>query len=154
MKFVFGLLLAAALLIETMSAASLSEIKTVYVFPMRNSLDQYLVSRLTQTHTLQVVSDPKLADAVFTDTVGPTFESTFNQQVLDGKVDTTQVAHAFRSSRNTVFLVSKSKRVIWSTYLAPKDSTRKQMEKASNRVGLSLQKALGMVPALPSSSSR
>jgi hypothetical protein len=150
MKLVLGLLLGAAVL----SAAGLSEIKTVYVFPMRNSLDQYLVSRLTQTHTLQVVSDPKLADAVFTDSVGPTFESAFNQQVLDGKPDTIQMPHAFRSSRSTVFLVSKGKRVIWSIYLAPKDATPRQLEKASNRLVASLQKDLGIGPALHASSSR
>jgi hypothetical protein len=150
MKFVFGLVLGAALL----GAAGLGEIKTVYVFPMSNSLDQYLVSRLAQTHTFEVVSDPKLADAVFTDSVGPTFQSAFNKQVLDGKADPNEMPHAFRSSRNTIFLVSKAKRVVWSTYFATRDTSGKQMEKVSNRVVASLQKDLGVGPALAVSSSQ
>jgi hypothetical protein len=150
MKFVFGLVLGAVFL----NAAGISEIKTVYVFPMHNSLDQYLVSRLAQTHTFEVVSDPKLADAVFTDSMGPTFQSAFNKQVLDGKVDASEMPQAFRSSRNTIFLVSKGKRVIWSTYFAAKDTSAKQLEKASNQVVAHLQKDLGVGPALHASSSR
>jgi hypothetical protein len=150
MKFVFGLLLGAVFL----KAAGIGEIKTVYVFPMHNSLDQYLVSRLAQTHTFEVVSDPKLADAVFTDSVGPTFQSAFNKQVLDGKVDASEMPHGFRSSRSTIFLVSKAKRVIWSTYFTAKDTSSKQLEKASNRVVAHLQKDLGIGPAVAVSSSR
>ena len=150
MKYVFGLLLSVALL----NATGLSEIKTVYVFPMHDSLDQYLISRLTQTHTLQVVSDPKLADAVMTDNIGPSFESTFNQRVLDSKPDATQAAPAFRSSRSTVFVVDKTKHVVWSAYLAPKDATAKQMEKVSKRLVIGLQKDLGILPAAPPTSSR
>ena len=146
MKFVFGLLLSVALL----NATGLNEIKTVYVFPMHNALDQYLISRLTQTHTFQVVADPKLADAVLTDSVGPSFESAFNQRVLDAKPDMSQVPPAFRSSRNTVFLVDKMKHVVWSSYLAEKDASPKQMEKASKRVVEGLQKDMGIGPAAAS----
>jgi hypothetical protein len=150
MKLLFGLALGAMFL----HAAGINEIKTVYVFPMHNSLDQYLVSRLAQTHTFEVVSDPKLADAVFTDSIGPTFQSAFNTEVLGGKGDASQMPPAFRSSRNTIFLVSKGKRVIWSTYFAARDTSSKQLEKASNQVVAHLQKDLGMGPALRASNSR
>jgi len=138
----FGLLLAAA----AVSATSLSEIKTVYVFPMRNALDQYLVSKLTQTHTLQVVADPKLADAVFTDSIGPGFETAFNQRLLDAKVDPNQPPPAFHSSRNTVFLVDKTKHVVWSSFMAEKDATAKELEKAVKRLVVNLQKDMGILP--------
>ena len=37
---------------------------------MSHGLDQYLANRLTNEHVFQVVTDPKLADAVFSDRVG------------------------------------------------------------------------------------
>lgn len=72
-------LFAAALLISTLlpagaCAASLVEIKSVYLFPMANGLDQYLADRLTHDHIFQVVTDPKTADAVITDRLGVDFE--------------------------------------------------------------------------------
>ena len=58
-----------------MRAASLAEVKSVYLFPMANGLDQYLADRLTQDHIFQVVTDPKAADAVITDRLGVAFET-------------------------------------------------------------------------------
>jgi hypothetical protein len=142
MKSLLWLIVSAVLL----RAAGLSEIKRVYVFPMHNALDQYLVSELTQTHTFEVVSDPKLADAVFTDSIGMKFESAFNQRVLDGKPDADQVPPAFRSSRNTIFLVSKTKKVVWSSFITEKDPSPKQMEKSVKRVVAGLQKDMGLAP--------
>ena len=51
-------------------AAEISDVKTVYVFPMSRGLDQYLINRLTNEHLFQVVTDPKMADAAFTERVG------------------------------------------------------------------------------------
>ena len=42
---------------------------------MSRGLDQYLANRLTNDHVFQVVTDPKLADAVFTDRIGEAFET-------------------------------------------------------------------------------
>ncbi len=70
MKFRCLLLLCGS----TLAAADLSSVKTVYVFPMTHGMDQYVANRLTEGHVLQVVSDPKLADAVFTDQLGAAFE--------------------------------------------------------------------------------
>lgn len=69
MKAVGSLLFLAAC-----AAAQLSSVHTVYLLPMSNGMDQYLANRLTQTGTFQVVTDPKRADAVFTDRVGESFE--------------------------------------------------------------------------------
>ena len=55
-------------------AADLSNVHTVYLLKMAKGLDQFLASRLTADHVFQVVTDPKLADAVFTDQIGEGFE--------------------------------------------------------------------------------
>ena len=54
-------LLAAAALAMSLgvSAAGLGDIKTVYLLPMSNGLDQYLAQQLTAGAVLQVVTDPQ-----------------------------------------------------------------------------------------------
>jgi hypothetical protein len=49
-------------------------VHNVYVMPMARGLDQYLASRLTSDHVFQIVTDPKLADAVLADRVGENLE--------------------------------------------------------------------------------
>ena len=58
-----------------LSAADLSGVRTVYVMPMARGLDQYLAGRLTSRGLFQVVTDPKLADAVLTDRVGEVLQN-------------------------------------------------------------------------------
>jgi len=58
-----------------LQAADLSTVRSVYVLPMSRGLDQYLANRLTNEHMFQVVTDPKLADAVFTYHIGESFQS-------------------------------------------------------------------------------
>jgi len=55
--------------------ADLSTVHTVYVLPMAGGLDQYLANRLTNEHTFQVVTDPKPAEAFFTDRIGASFQA-------------------------------------------------------------------------------
>jgi hypothetical protein len=54
--------------------ADLAQVHKVYLLPMRNGIDQYLANRLTNLGVFQVVTDPKKADAVFTDQLGESFE--------------------------------------------------------------------------------
>src|SRR5437867_3801980 len=56
-------------------AADLSSVHSVYILPMARGLDQYLANRLTGEHIFQVVTDPKLADAVFTERIGEPFQA-------------------------------------------------------------------------------
>jgi hypothetical protein len=51
-------------------AADLTAVRNVYVMPMSRGLDQYLAGRLASEGLFQVVTDPKLADAVLSDKVG------------------------------------------------------------------------------------
>jgi hypothetical protein len=60
---------------SNLGAADLSAVRTVYVMPMARGLDQYLAGRLTSRGLFQVVTDPKLADAVLTDRVGETLQT-------------------------------------------------------------------------------
>jgi len=55
-------------------AADLSSVRSVYLMPMYRGLDQYLANRLTNEHVFQVVTDPKLADSIFTDRIGDAFQ--------------------------------------------------------------------------------
>lgn len=52
------------------TAADLAGVRTVYILPMGSALDQYLASRLTTERVFEVVTDPKQADAVFTERIG------------------------------------------------------------------------------------
>jgi hypothetical protein len=53
----------------------LLQVHKVYLLPMTNAMEQYLANRLTGLGVFQVVTDPKKADAVFTDGIGASFES-------------------------------------------------------------------------------
>jgi hypothetical protein len=68
-------LLISTLVPAALRAATLAEVKMVYLFPMEHGLDQYLANRLTQGHILKVVTDPKVADAIITDKLGVAFET-------------------------------------------------------------------------------
>jgi hypothetical protein len=74
-RFVFLGLSAAAIL----SAADLSGVRSVYVLRMPQGLDQYLANHLTNGHVFQVVTDPKLADAVLTDQIGEGFQAKLDE---------------------------------------------------------------------------
>jgi len=68
-----------ALAICAAAAPDLSQVHSVYLFPMANGLDQYLANCLTNMGIFQVVADPKKADAVFTDRLGAAFESRLDE---------------------------------------------------------------------------
>ncbi len=150
MKFFLLLVLTAGLL----PAAAIQEIRTVYIFPMRNGLDQYLASELTQQHVLQVVADPKSADAVLTDRMGQAFEQNFNERVLGEKLkNSDEHARSTFGGKGALFLVQKNKQVIWSTVEAPKDASRKQMERAARRSVAKLKKERTVTPGAAGASS-
>jgi len=52
----------------------LSQVQAIYILPMASGMDQYLANKLTQEGVLRVVTDPKQADAILTETLGPGFE--------------------------------------------------------------------------------
>jgi len=56
----------------------LAAVKNVYLLKMSKGLDQYLANRITNEHLFQIVTDPKMADAIFTDQIGEGFEAKMN----------------------------------------------------------------------------
>ena len=125
--------------------AQVSAVKTVYMLPMANGLDQYLALRLTSEGVLQVVTDPKKADAIFTDGIGARFEESFAtlfdsaKKDKGDKVGEVDFAHpAMRplsGSRGVIFLVDRNTRdVVWSTFERPKSSQAEDLNHAAARI--------------------
>jgi hypothetical protein len=119
-------LLVCGLLASLALGADVTGVKAVYLLPMAGGLDQYLANRLTGDQVFRVVTDPKLADAIFTDHLGDAFEKQLTvlfpppeDADSDEKDDNKPQSHpsAFGRGKGTVFLVDlKSRAVIWSGY--------------------------------------
>ena len=132
--------------------AQVSGVKTVYMLPMANGLDQYLALKLTSQGVLQVVTDPKKADAIFTDGIGARLEESFAtlfdsvKKDKNEKMGEAEFAHpAMRplsGSRGVIFLVDRNTRdVVWSTFERPKSSQAEDMNHAAARIVDRLAKA-------------
>jgi hypothetical protein len=121
-------------------------VHSVYVLPMAGGLDQYLAERLIQDHVMQVVVNPKAADAVLTDRLGASFEQQLDKihplakaDKADGDKKDSDSHSSFRSglAQGTIFLVdTKSRRVIWSDYEKP---SRGGPEQEAERISRKLQ---------------
>src|SRR5450432_3722755 len=72
---------------SAVTGAELSDVHTVYLLKMSKGMDQYLANRLTNEHVFQVVTDPKLADAILTDRIGESFESKLEELFPDPKAE-------------------------------------------------------------------
>jgi hypothetical protein len=152
-------LLAAAALAISMSAATagLDDVKTVYVLPMSNGLDQYLAAQLTAGSVLQVVTNPQKADAVLTDHLGQSFEETLadlystKPAASDKSADKTDdTAPTFARSgmqgqrgRGNIFLVNrKTHDVLWSFYESPGDKTPNGMRRTASKISSKLAQSI------------
>ena len=130
-------------------AGDLSSVKTVYLLPMSNGLDQYLAIRLTSVGAVQVVTDPLKADAIFTDRIGAGFEQIMKdlynpKQKSDGKIEndepTKPAMQPSSHGRGSLFLVDRQSRIVlWSTFEKPKSSTADDM----NQVAMKIVEELG-----------
>ncbi len=137
-------------------AAGPGGVKTVYLLPMSNGLDQYLAVQLTTESVLQVVTDPQKADAVFTDHLGQTFEQTLTdlyKEKSDKSKSDSDPDGAPRNfarggmqgqrGRGTAFLVDrKSHEVLWSIYERPKDNTPDGLKRVAARITSKLAGAI------------
>lgn len=135
------LLAAAALLLP---AADLGETKTVYLLPMSNGLDQFLAIKLTSAAVMQVVTDPKKADAIFTDHIGTAFEQKldelYGKKQKDEDSGRTGMQNAARG-RGAIFMVDRQTRdVIWSAYERPKSSAPDDMSHTAEKIAQKLEK--------------
>jgi hypothetical protein len=124
--------------------------RSVYILPMIGGLDQYLAGQITRNHVMQVVADPKIADAILTDRLNEAFGETLAKlHPRDEDPDTSEevVHHSFRSGSNkgTIFLVdAKSRQVIWSDYEKPGRSVSGAgLHRAAGRIVKKMAATLG-----------
>jgi hypothetical protein len=135
-------LLCAAVAVA--SGADLSAVKTVYLVPMPNGLDQYLAVRLTTGRVLQVVTDLNKANAILTDRIGVGLEQTLSD-LSTTKAD--KLGDEFRPlgtgsrGKGAFFLVDHDDHtVLWSTYIQSKDSQPASLNRLASKIVEQLQK--------------
>lgn len=173
MKRFFLLLSCSGMLLY---GAELGSVHSVYLLPMSRGLDQYLANRLTGQHLFQVVTDPKRADAIFTDRIGESFEEKLTdilpspepvakpvvsptaevEEQPRGRTLPTETVNklanpstnsAFGRGKGTVFLVDpKSHEVLWSAYQPPKNSSSTEMDHTASDIVSRLKRALKSKP--------
>ena len=135
--------------------ADLAGIHTVYLLPMTYSLDQFLAIRLTRGAILQVVTDPQKADAVLSDHIGSVLEDKMNalygeqkaDKDKDGKDKEKDKSPSFvppgggARSKGAIFLVDRRTRnVVWSDYVRPKNSQADELNHVADRIAAQLEK--------------
>jgi len=152
------------------AAPELSGVRAVYLFPMGGGLDQYLANRLTNAGVFQVVADPKKADGVFTDRLGPAFEARLaelfpepppppaepakkaeKKEAEEAKPAAGEAATApeplrvssFTRGKGTLFLVQpKTRAVLWSIYEKPRSTQAADLDRTARRIIDRLQRDL------------
>jgi len=141
-------LLAAALTAQT---APIGDVKTVYLLPMSSSLDQYLAMHLTAGNVLQVVTDPKKADAILSDRIGATLDQKLDDlygkskpKPKDSMDDSPQpVIQPVSRARGMIFLIDrKTRNVLWSVYERPKTTSPDDLNRAADKIAAKLSKDL------------
>ena len=151
--------LCALIVVSGLHAQALG-VKTVYLLPMSGGLDQYLALQLTSKGVLQVVTDPKKADAIFTDSIGARLEDSLSDLYrADEKAkadkdksdkdnsNTDEFSHPpmrplSGSSRGVVFLVNRASRdVLWSTYERSKGTQPEELKHVAEKIVERLAKA-------------
>jgi hypothetical protein len=144
--------LALTLLPAGVFGADMSGVKTVYLLPMSSGLDQYLAVRLTTASVLQVVADPRNADAVLTDHIGQSFEDRLDEMYGakpksdDDKNGSTPEFARITSgarSRGAIFLVNRKTRdILWSAYEPPRGTAPADLNRTADRIAEKLAKAI------------
>ncbi len=145
------------------------DVKSVYILRMGSGLDQFLASELTKGGVYTVTTDPQKADALFTDSLGTSFENKFNElypppapppppktdDKKDEKKETALVADTMPRLGNstmgrgkgTIFLVDKkSRNLLWSMNRQPKNSGSQEMVVQARKIVDQLKKDLGLTP--------
>ncbi len=140
------------------SAAQLKDVKSVYFYPMPGGFEQLLASRIVNDHVYNVVSDPKLADAIFTDSITAAFlyklehintppPAPSPSGAASSMTAYVEAPHAstFSRGKGTLFLVdAKSKQVVWSIFDKPKDNSPATLNKAAKKIVDKLELDNGM----------
>ena len=121
---------------------------------MTYSLDQFLAIRLTKGGVLQVVTDPKMADAVLSDHIGTGLEEKTQVTVRRAECAMpikirikTRITFSGNPmggstrSKGAVFLVDrKTRSVLWSDYVRPKNAQPDELHHVADRIAEQLEK--------------
>lgn len=158
-------ILTAALAVA--ADGELGQVRSVYLLPMSHGFDQYLASQLATQGVFQVVTDPRKADAVFTDQIGPVFEQRLEQLYppepapekepkAEGEKAPTAAEpqpereeswrfSSFSRGKGNLFLVHReSRQVIWSIHQRPKNATPPELNRTAARITARLKERLGL----------
>ena len=147
------------------------DVKSVYILRMGSGLDQFLASELTKSGVYTVTTDPQKADALFTDSLGESFEKKFKEiypppppppppppkadEKKEDKREPGLVGDAMPRVGNstmgrgkgTIFLVErKSRNLLWSMNRQPKNSGSQEMVGQARKIVDQLKKDLGVTP--------
>jgi hypothetical protein len=140
-------LLMCALLGTWALGAGVADVQSVYLLPMPGGLDQYLANRLSGV--FRVVTDPKLADAIFTNQLGEVFEQQLAKLYTPpdsekSDKDDKREPHpsSFGRGKGTIFLVDlKSRAVIWSAYQKSNGTTPETLDRTAVQIVHQIKKA-------------
>jgi hypothetical protein len=163
-----NVLLLSALSIATAFAIDpgAREVKSVYILRMGSGLDQFLASELLKAGVYTVTTDAKKADALFTDSLGESFEKKLDalypspappkpkEDDKNEKKDTlapepmVRVGNATMGrGKGTIFLVDrKSRNLLWSMNRQPKNNGAQEMVIQARKIVEQLKKDLGLTP--------
>lgn len=133
-------------------AGDLSGVKAVYLLPMSSGFDQYLASRLVRDGSIEVVTDPTKADAIFTDRIGANFEQILKDLYAPPKSEeptklgdedfSRPVMQPLSRSKGSFFLVDRNSRVVlWSVYALPKSTRSTDLHDLAEKVVEQLDKS-------------
>ncbi len=148
------------------------DVKSVYILRMGSGLDQFLASELTKSGVYTVTTDAQKADALFTDSLGTSFENKFHELYpppappappappkTDAKKDEKKEAglvadpmsrlgnSTMGRGKGTIFLVErKSRNLLWSMNRQPKNSGSQEMVIQARKIVDQLKKDLGLTP--------
>jgi hypothetical protein len=142
--------------------ANLNQVQSVYIMPMSGGYHQHLANRLIRLGLFQVVADPNRADAILTDRLGEGLEARLDvydvasqKREAENKDEPAKgsstvvtadrpVTTSLSGGKGTLFLVDrKSRRLLWSTFERPKDSTPKQLDRSAGRVAARVKEEWG-----------
>jgi hypothetical protein len=147
-------------------AADLNTAHSAYILGMSHGMDQYLANRIVNDHVLQVVTDPKLADVIITDHIGPSFEAQMTAlnppppapDKPAAKADSEEVtvnpifanpvnkiapvvSSSLGRNKGTYFLVdAKSREILWSVYDPPKSTDSNTLDRTASDIVSRLKK--------------
>jgi hypothetical protein len=96
-------------------SAALASVRFVYVIPMKDRLEHFLINELVRWGHFEVTLNPRQADALLSDTTEVDIKQLMTP---DAKIRKTAAR-----TRGTAFLIDmKTERVLWSTAKKPSES--------------------------------